>query len=138
MGISIPMGLSTVIALALIIQFVVERLKAPISERYRAWVVPLISFILSIILTLSCQIGFLASIGIELDLKVVDYILTGFIISGGSTLVNELIKVLQNVKETLQFNNVALKSSGGSSTPPPVNKSEEGSAAEDFTNNTNS
>lgn len=102
---NIPMGLSTIIVLSLIIQFIVERVKTPIPEEYREWAVPLVALVLGIILAITCKIGFLLTLNITVEPIIIDYILTGIILSGGSTLVNELIKVLQTAKEALQLTN---------------------------------
>lgn len=88
--------------LAVLVQFVVERLKPGIPEKLRSFCVPLLAIIISIVLTLSCQVGLLQALGIGIGSAIVDYVLSGIIISGGSTAFNELIKVLQGIKEGLQ------------------------------------
>jgi len=84
------------------IQFVVERIKAPIPEAHRSWAVPLLAFGLSIVITTCCRVGLLSILGITATPIIVDYIFTGFILSGGSTLTNELIKALNGIKTVSQ------------------------------------
>ena len=98
-------GVGTILALSLLVQFVVERVKViKMSDNVRQYAVPVIALGVSITLTLSCKIGLLAVFNIGVEPPMVDYLLTGVIISGGSTLVNELIKAMQGLKETLQQN----------------------------------
>lgn len=97
-------GLVVILALSTIIQFVVEQIKGPIPEAYRKWAVPLLALGISVIVTLGCKVGLLATFHILINPPIIDYILTGVLISGGSTFINELIKVLQGIKETYQVN----------------------------------
>ena len=92
----------TVLALSVIAQFAVERLKTPIPSKYTKVAVPLLALVICCILTCSCRVGVLSALGINIDRAVIDYLLTGILISGGSTAFNELIKVLNGLKEGLQ------------------------------------
>lgn len=92
----------TVLALSVITQVAVERLKFPIDPKYTSKLVPLLSLLISCILTCACHIGILAILGVDISIHIVDYLLTGILISGGSTAVNDLLKVLNGLKEGLQ------------------------------------
>lgn len=98
-------GATAILLLSLLVQFLVERIKVfQMPEAVSKWAVPLIALIISLLLTIGCQIGILSLFSITINPLILDYILTGIAISGGSTLVNELIKTLQGLKETFQSN----------------------------------
>lgn len=92
----------TILALAVITQFTTERLKSPIPDKYTKRAVPLLALLLSCILTCACSVGVLTTIGVSISIPAIDYLLTGVLVSGGSTAINELIKVLNGLKEGLQ------------------------------------
>ena len=58
----------------------------------------LISIIISITLCVTSEIGLLALLGVE-ALPILDYILTGLIVSGGASSIRELQKQIQNAKQ---------------------------------------
>ncbi len=91
-------GFTLILALSLIIQFVVERIKTPIPNPCRSWAVPLIVFLISLGLSFCCRASILTYLGIAIKPPWIDYIITGIILSGGSTLMNELIKALNSIK----------------------------------------
>lgn len=87
-------GFAILIFCSIIVQFIVDRVKPIISENYRKWAVPLVSLVMGILVAVGAQIGIFETIGILFHYKFLDYILTGVVFSGGSTAVNELIKLL--------------------------------------------
>lgn len=100
--ITIGAGLETFLALAVFIQFVVERIKVPIPEQKRGWAVPLVALFIAILLAFSCKIGFLNSVGIPVQPVSLDYIFTAVVMAAGSTIANDLVKLFRGIKETVQ------------------------------------
>ena len=58
----------------------------------------LISIIISITLWVTSEIGLLVLLGVK-ALPILDYILTGLIVSGGASSIRELQKQIQNAKQ---------------------------------------
>ena len=58
----------------------------------------LLSIAISIVLCVSAQIGILAMLGVGEVVPLVDYILTGLIVSGGANGIRELQKQIQSSK----------------------------------------
>lgn len=91
-------GFTLILALALLVQFIVERIKTPIPEAYRTWAVPVLAMIVSMVVCFCCKVGLFGQFSLSMEPIWLDYLLTGLILSGGSTLTNELIKALQGIK----------------------------------------
>ena len=99
------MELVSVIIIALIVQQAVEAIKKAIKIKkgYSLFklinVKVLLSIAISIVLCVSAHIGILAMLGIGDVIPLVDYILTGLIVSSGANGIRELQKQIQATKQ---------------------------------------
>ena len=99
------MELVSVIIVALVVQQAVETIKnmIKIKRGYSLFklinVKVLLSVIISILICVSSHIGILAMLGVQAVIPMVDYILTGLIVSGGASSIRELQKQIQNAKQ---------------------------------------
>ena len=99
------MELVSVIIVALVVQQAVEAIKKAIKIKkgYSLFnlinVKVLLSIAISIVLCVSAHIGILAMLGVGEIIPLVDYILTGLIVSGGANGIRELQKQIQNAKQ---------------------------------------
>ena len=99
------MELVSVIIVALVVQQAVEAIKKAIKIKkgYSLFnlinVKVLLSIAISIVLCVSAQIGILAMLGVGEVIPLVDYILTGLIVSGGANGIRELQKQIQEAKQ---------------------------------------
>ena len=98
------MELVSVIIVALVVQQAVEAIKKAIKIKkgYSLFKVinvkVLLSIAISIVLCVSAHIGVLAMLGVGDVIPLVDYILTGLIVSGGANGIRELQKQIQASK----------------------------------------
>ena len=96
--------LLSILIIALVIQQAVEAIKKTIKIKkgYSLFKIinikMLISIIISITLCVTSEIGLLVLLGIK-ALPILDYILTGLIVSGGASSIRELQKQIQNAKQ---------------------------------------
>lgn len=96
--------LLSILIVALIVQQAVEAIKKAIKIKkgYSLFKIinikVLISIIISITLCVTSEIGLLALLGVE-ALPILDYVLTGLIVSGGASSIRELQKQIQNAKQ---------------------------------------
>ena len=96
--------LISVIIIAIVVQQSVEAIKKTIKIKkgYSLFklinIKILISIIISITLCATSEIGILALLGVK-ALPIIDYILTGLIVSGGASSIRELQKQIQNAKQ---------------------------------------
>lgn len=99
--------LISVVIIAIVVQQAVETIKKTIKIKkgYSLFkiinVKVLISIIISITLCVTSEIGMLALLGVE-ALPIIDYVLTGLIVSGGASSIRELQKQIQDGKITNQ------------------------------------
>ena len=99
------MELVSVIIIALVVQQAVEAIKKGIKIKsgYSLFnlinVKVLLSIAISIVLCVSAQIGILAMLGVGEVIPLVDYILTGLIVSSGANGIRELQKQIQTTKQ---------------------------------------
>ena len=99
------MELVSVIIVALVVQQAVEAIKKAIKIKkgYSLFnlinVKVLLSIAISIILCVSAHIGVLAMLGVGDVIPMVDYILTGLIVSSGANGIRELQKQIQATKQ---------------------------------------
>lgn len=100
----ISTGITTLVICAIIVQFLVERVKPLIFVQWRKWVVPLISMAAGIAVAYFTQTGLFEVIGLPLSNEYADYIFTGFAYSGGSGAVNELIKMVMENRPSNKAN----------------------------------
>ena len=99
------MELVSVIIVALVVQQAVEAIKKAIKIKkgYSLFdlinVKVLLSIAISIVLCVSAHIGVLAMLGVGDVIPLVDYILTGLIVSSGANGIRELQKQIQATKQ---------------------------------------
>ena len=99
------MELVSVIIIALVVQQAVEAIKKAIKIKkgYSLFklinVKVLLSIAISIVLCVSAHIGILAMLGVGEVIPLVDYILTGLIVSSGANGIRELQKQIQVAKQ---------------------------------------
>lgn len=99
------MELVSVIIVALVVQQAVEAIKKGIKIKsgYSLFnlinVKVLLSIAISIVLCVSAHIGILAMLGVGEVIPLVDYILTGLIVSSGANGIRELQKQIQATKQ---------------------------------------
>lgn len=99
------MELVSVIIVALVVQQAVEAIKKAIKIKkgYSLFnlinVKVLLSIVISIVLCVSAHIGILAMLGVGDVIPLVDYILTGLIVSSGANGIRELQKQIQDTKQ---------------------------------------
>ena len=97
--------LLSILIVALIVQQAVEAIKKAIKIKkgYSLFKVinvkVLLSIAISIVLCVSAHIGVLAMLGVGEVIPLVDYILTGLIVSGGANGIRELQKQIQATKQ---------------------------------------
>ena len=96
--------LLSILIIALVVQQVVEAIKKAIKikQGYSLFKIinikVLISIIISITLCVTSEIGLLVLLGVK-ALPILDYVLTGLIVSGGASSIRELQKQIQNAKQ---------------------------------------
>ena len=99
------MELVSIIIIALVVEQAVEAIKKAIKIKkgYSLFdlinVKVLLSIAISIILCVSAHIGILAMLGVGEVIPLVDYILTGLIVSSGANGIRELQKQIQATKQ---------------------------------------
>ena len=96
--------LLSILIIALVVQQAVETIKKAIKikQGYSLFKIinikVLISIIISITLCVTSEIGLLVLLGVK-ALPILDYVLTGLIVSGGASSIRELQKQIQNAKQ---------------------------------------
>ena len=96
--------LISILIIALIVQQAVEAILKviKIKQGYSLFKIinikVLISIIISITLCVTSEIGLLVLLGVK-ALPILDYVLTGLIVSGGASSIRELQKQIQNAKQ---------------------------------------
>lgn len=96
--------LLSILIIALVVQQAVEAIKKAIKikQGYSLFKIinikVLISIIISITLCVTSEIGLLVLLGVK-ALPILDYVLTGLIVSGGASSIRELQKQIQNAKQ---------------------------------------
>lgn len=99
------MDLVAVVIIALVVQYAVQAIKnmIKIKKGYSLFklinVKVMLSVAISVLICVSSQIGILAMLGVGSVIPVVDYILTGLIVSGGANGIRELQKQIQTTKQ---------------------------------------
>ena len=96
--------LLSILIIALVVQQAVEAIKKAIKIKkgYSLFKIinikVLISIIISITLCVTSEIGLLVLLGVK-AVPILDYVLTGLIVSGGAGSIRELQKQIQNAKQ---------------------------------------
>ncbi|WP_353892606.1 hypothetical protein PRVXH_001962 [Proteinivorax hydrogeniformans] len=86
--------LTTLVILSILIEFTIEIIKNsfPTIKDYKTQI---LSIILGIAVSITTTTGLLSALDIETTVPLIDYFLTGLIISRGSNVVHDLIKKLK-------------------------------------------
>lgn len=90
-----------VIMLAIVVQFLVDIIKRifPVPAIGKVQIPPIYAAIIGIVLAIAFRVGIMAALGFETPYPAVDWIVTGLIVSGGSTGVHELISKLRESRK---------------------------------------
>lgn len=93
-------SLMTIIVFATISQVIVERIKPLFIGAAATYFQPTyVALAVSVLVTVAFHVDIFSTLGLKIYADpMVSYILTGLIISGGSTVVNDLFKSIQNLK----------------------------------------
>ena len=93
-------NIQIILLLAFALQRFVETILDPIVDKfwpdYKKILLPFIAFILGVIIAFTTNLSILPK---EPDLGILKFIITGFAISGGTELVNSIIKLMGYKKE---------------------------------------
>ena len=85
-------GLATFVVIAVVIEFVVDVLKAKLPAIVTKYVTPdLLSLLIGILAAVCLQMDIFAQLGFATAWPVVSWVLTGILLAGGSKLWHELI-----------------------------------------------
>ncbi len=98
----IPMtvdALTTIVVLALVVEFATEIIKNVIS--IRKGLGKALAILMGMILCVSTQTGLLQVFGLDTYYPIIDYLLTGLIISRGSNIIHDLFSRLNESKGKL-------------------------------------
>ena len=92
--------LAVVVVLSILVQFLVDRIKAvvPVKTVGNLELAPLYALALGIGLAFVTQVDIISSLGFN-TVSAVGYIVTGIVVSGGSSAVHELIAKLRESRE---------------------------------------
>lgn len=91
-------GTAQIIAIAFLIQTIVENLK-PIWNKGKFSLSRILSLLISVLVALITMTNIFSIIGIDVKIKFVGEILTGIIISGGSNVLFDLFNKLKEIKK---------------------------------------
>lgn len=83
---------------ALIVQFLTDRVKGFIPASATGWAVPLLALLFGEMICIAGQIDVLSAAGVVLAPPILGYVLTGIAVTGGATAVNELIKLIRDAR----------------------------------------
>lgn len=84
--------------MAIVIQFIIDRVKVILPERNRTVIVPLIALLVGVVLSATTGIALFAALGVTISPVWIDYIITGVAFSGGSVAFNELLKLIMELR----------------------------------------
>ena len=85
-------GITTVIACALVVQFLTNIVKVFIFHQHRDFVIPLVAMAWGLLIAFTTGVGFFKVVGIPLVFDFADYFITGVMYSAGAADIHELIK----------------------------------------------
>lgn len=104
---SFTSGAAAIVAFAVICQVLVERIKPLIPEfKGKSHAIQYVTILVGIVIAVSFKVDIFSTLGAEEYPLVLAYILTGLLISGGATFVNDVFKLVAGVKDN-KFNNNA-------------------------------
>lgn len=116
---SFTSGAAAIVAFAVICQVLVERIKPLIPEfKGKSHAIQYVTILVGIVIAVSFKVDIFSTLGAEEYPLVLAYILTGLLISGGATFVNDVFKLVAGAKDN-KFNNNA-SDTKVQPTPQPV------------------
>lgn len=87
------MEITTLIIIAILVEAIVENIKTTYENGINA--TRIIALILAIVICILTQTGIFLLLGIDFTLPIVDYILTGIVVSRGANFVNDIISKIR-------------------------------------------
>lgn len=116
---SFTSGAAAIVAFAVICQVLVERIKPLIPEfKGKSHAIQYVTILVGIVIAVSFKVDIFSTLGAEEYPLVLAYILTGLLISGGATFVNDVFKLVAGAKDNKFNNNVS--DNNVQPTPQPV------------------
>lgn len=90
-----------VLMLATVVQYLVDIIKKiiPATTIGKVQLPPIYAAVVGVILAVTFRVGLLTAVGFQTPFPVADWIVTGLIISGGSTVVHELVSKLRESRK---------------------------------------
>jgi hypothetical protein len=98
-------GFIAVTLLAILVQFLVDRIKGiiPVTKIWKIELAPIYSLIFGIVLAFVAKIDLMAALGLQ-SITTIGYIVTGIAISGGAGALHELIASVRENRLSVQMN----------------------------------
>ena len=119
---SFTSGAAAIVAFAVICQVLVERIKPLIPEfKGKSHAIQYVTILVGIVIAVSFKVDIFSTLGAEEYPLVLAYILTGLLISGGATFVNDVFKLVAGAKDN-KFNNSANDTNVQPTPQPAVEK----------------
>lgn len=87
------MEITTLIIIAILVEAIVENIKTTYENGING--TRIIALILAIVICILTQTGIFLLLGIDFTLPIVDYILTGIVVSRGANFVNDIISKIR-------------------------------------------
>lgn len=116
---SFTSGAAAIVAFAVICQVLVERIKPLIPEfKGKSHAIQYVTILVGIVIAVSFKVDIFSTLGAEEYPLVLAYILTGLLISGGATFVNDVFKLVAGAKDNKFNNNASV--TNVQPTPQPV------------------
>ena len=86
-----------VLMLATVVQYLVDIFKKviPVTMIGKVQLPPIYAAVIGVVLAVTFRVGLLTAVGFQTPYALADWIITGMIVSGGSTVVHELISKLR-------------------------------------------
>lgn len=92
---------TTILALGILCQVLVERIKPVLPSKIKdnGHNIQLISIIFGVIIAVFGKADIFAQVGVQIETPIVAYVLTGLIISGGASAINDVFKLIAGAKD---------------------------------------
>lgn len=118
---SFTSGAAAIVAFAVICQVLVERIKPLIPEfKGKSHAIQYVTILVGIVIAVSFRVDIFSTLGAEDYPLVLAYILTGLLISGGATFVNDVFKLVAGAKDNKFNNNNVNNDTNVQPTPQPA------------------
>lgn len=92
---------TTILALGILCQVLVERIKPVLPSKIKdnGRNIQLISIIFGVIIAVFGKADIFAQVGVQIETPIAAYVLTGLIISGGASAINDVFKLIAGAKD---------------------------------------